>query len=100
MMRGIVIATEDGYGWDLPLLPVPTSSPTETPTTMRVVDYVTSAVVIVIAVVAVTVLILAIALVARKKCRQFADSQLTDLEIWDTLFLSTLPMYSTVEHTA
>ena len=62
MTRGVVIATEDDDGWDLSLLPVPLSPPTETPTTMRVVDYLTAAVVIALAVVAVTVLTLAIAL--------------------------------------
>ena len=63
MARSVVIAMEDDYGWDLPLLPVLPFPPTEMPTTMRVVNYVTSAIVIALAVVAVTVLILAIALV-------------------------------------
>ena len=63
MTRGVIIAMEDNDGWDLPLLPVPPSPSMEMPTTMRVVNYVTSAVVITLAVVAVAVLILAIALV-------------------------------------
>ena len=31
MTRGVVIATEDDDGWDLPLLPVPPSHVTEMP---------------------------------------------------------------------
>ena len=63
MTRGVVIATEDNVGWDLPLLSVPPSPPTEMPTMMRVVDYVTSTVVIALAGAAVTVLTLVITLV-------------------------------------